>query len=154
MKLRMFIALAIFFSVSNLLLGQENSISKYTSYVDAGSIGYYSSIFLNAERCLSENQDKNVAFFGRLGLGYLDARSGQFGWSGMGAFVSLIGTEPHYLEVTGGISIGANQGLLTESSVFTLPYFDLGYRFQRKNGLLFRVKAGLLGAGVGVGYAF
>ena len=88
----------------------------------------------------------------RLGIGYfkIDFFGVTESIGGIGTLVFLFGKNDHHFEATLGAFFGSDDG-----NSYGWPIGLLGYRYQKPTGgLIFRVNAGTLGLGFGLGHAF
>lgn len=148
------------FLISSLLIvlfsfkgGAQNSepesLSKMNFYLDVGG-GYFTGLAsLNFEAKF--HSGKNLTWYGRIGFG--GGGSGDNGTGGLAAITMLTGKRSNHFEINGGVFIANYSDVPSE--YFALPILDLGYRYQKPSGgIIFRAKAGILGIGLGIGYAF
>jgi hypothetical protein len=129
----------------------ENSgISKLNLFLEIGA-GYIFSTSANLEAHIASSKLKKLNWYGRAGIGGASVVMNQSGFGGLGALTMFTGKGEHHFEVSGGIFLGSD----SDDGLFALPLLDLGYRFQKPGGgFIFRGKAGILGVGIGLGYAF
>jgi hypothetical protein len=168
MKQFLLLSLALLLSCT-MMLAQEDEkpvLSKFSFHADGGTIGYASSATVNFEGRLSKDPSKKVQLFARIGGGWVEGWSifcdDRTSYGALGGLTLLTGTGNHHLEVSGGGFLGNFE--VDETILFCseddggfkpLPLLDVGYRYQKpEGGLIFRVKAGLLGVGLGLGYSF
>lgn len=126
---------------------QSNDLSKNSIYVDAGFIpGVHA--FINYERSVC--QGKKVSWYGRVGYGYGGILLHDGGTGALGAITMLTGKKNSHFELNAGVFSGKG-----DDDSITLPLLDVGYRYQKPSGgFIFKAKAGVLGIGIGLGYAF
>lgn len=113
----------------------------------------YLSYSINSE--LRLYSAKKITWYGRLGLG----AAGTIGFGGPGGLAAinmLTGKSHNHFEMNGGVFIASSDNHDTGIRQVTIfPLIDLGYRYQKpEGGLIFKAKAGFLGVGLGIGYAF
>lgn len=66
----------------------------------------------------------------------------------------LSGRKKHHLEISGGPVLTFTLSRYDPDYGYK-TLFDIGYRYQNlEKGFIFRIKAGYLGIGLGIGYAF
>jgi len=164
----------LFLTISALTFSQEepkeqsiisDDIGKNVIYVSAGSVVFYNSVSLNYDLRIG-HLDKG--FFKNY---YLNLRTGFFStaaWSGLSTagglghlgFIGLTGKKKNHFETGLGFSVN----IITEVTGngdneiirdFVLPDLALGYRYQEKNGTMFRAGIGYPRlAYLGLGYSF
>lgn len=143
---------------NNFVLAQINEgsgMSKLNIYLELGTVVVVSSASVNLEAHLGSSTSGKVHWYGRAGFGGSAVFYGPVGLGGLGALTMLTGIDKHHFEVSGGIFLGNDNGAGMGNGFFALPLLDLGYRFQKPGkSFIFRAKAGILGVGVGLGYAF
>tara|TARA_B100000700_G_C14707909_1_gene697685 strand:+ start:132 stop:587 length:456 start_codon:yes stop_codon:yes gene_type:complete len=134
----------------------QDKIGKLNIYIDGGTFVVLNSVFMNIETHLaSSKSDKLHLYFrgsyGDVGVVLFTGGSGtsssdQENSTLVGALTLLTGKGSHHFDSSMGV-------FLRDDSV--LPFLDLGYRFQELDGgIIIRGKIGLLGLGMGIGYAF
>ena len=128
---------------------EKNKMSKNSIYFDTGIIpGVHA--FVNYERSIY--QGKKVSWYGRMGFGFGGILMASGGFGGLGAVTMLTGKKNSHFELNAGIFSGKDIG---NSNSFALPLLDVGYRYQKPDGgFVFKAKLGILGVGIGLGYAF
>lgn len=95
---------------------------------------------------------EKLTWYGRGGLGFAGIVMVKGGPGISGAVTMLTGKGNKHFEINGGAFIGKDNEL---NDIFVLPLIDFGYRYQKpEGGFIFRAKAGFLGIGIGLGYAF
>lgn len=129
---------------------ESQEMGRINLYADLGG-GFTTGLAsLNLEARIHSTE--KLTWYGRVGMGSAD-EDGDAGTGGLGAITMLTGKGNNHFEINGGVFIGRYADVKDE--FFALPIFDLGYRYQRpEGGPLFRAKVGVLGIGVGFGYAF
>ena len=134
---------------ANAQLSEKNILSKNSIYFDTGLIpGIHA--FVNYERSIY--QGERVSWFGRAGFGIGGMLLSEGGFGGLGAVTMLTGKKNSHFELNAGIFSGKDIG---NSNSFALPLLDVGYRYQKPDGgFVFKAKLGILGVGIGLGYAF
>ena len=64
----------------------------------------------------------------------------------------LTGKKNFHFELNAGVFSGKSSD---DSNSITYPLLDLGWRYQKPDGgFIFKAKVGILGIGIGLGYAF
>lgn len=141
--------LSLFFACSVSFVSAQSEMSKVTLYTQFGAVPGVEATLNLEVRFL--NREK-VTWYGRAGAG-LGGILIATGGAGGSASVSMItGKTNNHFELNGGIFIGYDQYY---NDPFYLPVLDLGYRYQKPDGgFLFKAKIGILGIGIGLGYAF
>ena len=127
--------------------------SKNSVYLDTG-LGYGGQVSFNYERLISSGE--KVTCFGRLGVGVAykwtsddDVSSGP---GGLAAMTMLTGKGNNHFELNAGTFIVSDAD---EDNSGVYPLLDAGYRYQKPSGgFVFKAKIGILGVGIGLGYAF
>jgi len=134
---------------ANAQSSEKNILSKNSIYFDTGLIpGIHA--FVNYERSIY--QGERVSWFGRAGFGIGGMLLSEGGFGGLGAVTMLTGKKNSHFELNAGIFSGKDIG---NSNSFALPLLDVGYRYQKPDGgFVFKAKLGILGVGIGLGYAF
>lgn len=134
---------------TNAQSSEKNILSKNSIYFDTGLIpGIHA--FVNYERSIY--QGEKVSWFGRAGLGFGGLLMAGGGFGGLGAVTMLTGKRNSHFELNAGIFSGKD---IDDSNSFAFPLLDVGYRYQKPNGgFIFKAKLGILGVGIGLGYAF
>lgn len=148
-KLLLAVIIGIIGLSANAQTSEQNEMSKNSIYFDTGLMpGIH--VFVNYERSLY--QGKKVSWFGRAGFGYGGILLVDGGFGGLGAITMLTGKKNSHFELNTGVFSGVN---IDDSDSVTLPLFDVGYRYQKpEGGFVFKAKIGILGIGIGLGYAF
>jgi hypothetical protein len=128
---------------------EDVKLSKVNLYADAGlHIAAQASINLEGQIY----SGKKTTWYGRAGVGTAGVIFGSSGPGGLAAITMLTGKGNNHFEMNGGAFIGKGTYY---RDVFVFPLLDLGYRYQKPaGGFIFRAKAGFLGIGIGLGYAF
>jgi len=130
-------------------------MSEFNLYLELGTNIIVSSASINVEKHFNTSASGKVHWYGRAGIGGAAVFYGPAGLGGLGGVTMLTGRKKHHLELSGGVFLGTDRGAGMGDGLFALPLFDVGYRFQKPDkSFIFRVKAGTLGAGLGLGYAF
>ena len=123
-------------------------MSKNGLYFDTGIIPGVSA-FINYERLLLTG--KSISWYGRAGFGYGGILLIDGGLGGLGAVTMLTGKKDLHFELNAGVFSGKG----TDGTAITYPLLDMGLRYQKPNGgFIFKSKVGILGVGIGLGYAF
>ena len=99
---------------------------------------------------------KKLTWFSRLGAGatykWKSNEDILFGPSGLAAITVLTGKRHNHFERKAGIFIVVYSD---ENNSGVIPRLDVGYHYQKPNGgFVFKTKIGILGLGIGLGYAF
>ena len=137
-----------------LALFGQGEIGKINIYVDGGTFGIVNSVFMNAEIHLTSSKSNQLHLYFRGSFGDVILFSGGSGHSSFhtetqalaGSITILTGRDNHHFDSSAGV-------FLRDDSI--LPFFDVGYRFQKlEGGIILRGKIGLLGLGLGLGYSF
>ena len=134
---------------TNAQSSEKNILSKNSIYFDTGLIpGIHA--FVNYERSIY--QGEKVSWFGRAGFGFGGLLMVGGGFGGLGGVTMLTGKKNSHFELNAGIFSGKD---IDDSNSFAFPLLDVGYRYQKPNGgFIFKAKLGILGVGIGLGYAF
>jgi hypothetical protein len=134
---------------ANAQSSEQNEMSKNSIYFDTGIIpGVHA--FVNYERSLY--QGKKVSWYGRMGFGFGGILMVNAGFGGLGGVTMLTGKKNSHFELNTGVFSGKE---IDGSNSVTLPLLDVGYRYQKPDGgFVFKAKIGILGIGIGLGYAF
>ena len=136
---------------------QNTEISKNTTYLEFGTNIIVSSFNFNYERYLLTSKSENVNLYGRAGFGAAAIYWGNAGFGGLLGLTMITGKGSNHFEASGGLFLGYEKPPPAggNGTYFPIPLLDLGYRYQKPgNGFMFRAKAGIMGIGVGLGYAF
>lgn len=143
---------------NDLSLAQTEKNPKFNKlniYGEVGSILLVSSATVNLEVPIGSVKSGEVNWYARVGYGTSIVYFGSFGNGGLGALTMLKGKGKHHFELSGGVFIGYDKEGEVTKGTFLLPLLDCGYRYQKPGkSFLFRAKIGILGAGIGLGYAF
>jgi hypothetical protein len=125
------------------------TFSKNNLYVDVG--GHFGAqVSLNYE--CQFYSGKKVTWYGRGGLGAAGIIMATGGLGGLGAVTMVTGKGNRHFELNGGAFVGYDTDL---NQMFLFPLLDFGYRYQKpEGGFIFKSKLGILGIGIGIGYAF
>ena len=138
----------VYLGLNNPLMAQ-GEFSKINTYVSIGAVPGLEAL-MNVELLLKDAA--YLTWYGRAGLGYGGIILAEGGPGVLAAMTLLTGKKNHHLELNGGAFVGYDN---YHDDTFVLPSLDLGYRFQKPSGgILFKIKAGILGLGLGLGYAF
>ena len=145
----------LWLNMANAQTKVDAGMSKFNTYLEVGTILVISTASVNLEAHLASTASGKVHWYARAGFGGSAVFYGPVGLGGLGGVTMLTGKKNHHFEVSGGLFLGNDSGAGMVDGFFALPLFDLGYRFQKPgNSFLFRAKVGILGAGIGLGYAF
>jgi len=127
----------------------SNNLSKTNIYVDAG--GHFAGQFsLNLETQIYSGN--NTTWYLRGGVGGAGIIMANGGLGGLGALTLLTSKTAKHFELNIGTFVGHDN---EQNKEFIYPLLDLGYRYQKpEGGFLFKAKLGVLGLGIGLGYAF
>ena len=141
------------------LKGQvDNQIDsgRFVVHADAGTILVLSSATLNLEVKLGQPIFNKVNWYARAGFGGSAIFYGNAGFGGLAGVTMFTGQGNHHFEASAGAFVGNETGAgLGNQGLFALPLLDVGYRFQKpQKSFVFRAKLGVLGLGIGLGYAF
>ncbi len=150
--------------------GQNINNSKSNRFVLSAEFGTWvlaGSATINFEGHLIDSEANNFHLYGRLGIvsGYIhpifcekDVFKGK-----LVGLTLLKGSGNHHFEINTGIYF-ISESTVAESNGFfvctrrksnLIPLLGVGYRYQKpEGGAIFCAKLGVLGVGVGVGYAF
>ncbi len=128
---------------------ESTALSKINLYADfGGHFGSQASINLEGQIYSGEK----LTWYGRGGLGAAGIIMATGGPGILGAVTMLTGKGNKHFEMNGGAFIGKD---IEQNDMFVFPLIDFGYRYQKpEGGFIFRAKAGFLGIGIGLGYAF
>jgi hypothetical protein len=126
--------------------------SKINLYIDAGTFVVVNSVFVNLEVHIASSQSEKMHLYVRGACGSVGTMLGGSGTSSNDGGTSILaltlltGEANHHFDTSAGIC---------QIDGMALPFIDLGYRFQKpEGGVVFRGKVGILGVGVGFGFAF
>ncbi len=137
-------------SIQSTLNAQSNEdivLSKHNVYLDTG-LGPLFQASMNYE--FQIHNAKTVTWYARLGAGGAGTVLGDGGPGGLAAITMLTGKKNSHFELNGGTFIGSGS-----DGTFVYPLLDIGYRYQQPDGgFIFKAKLGILGIGIGLGYAF
>ncbi|MCU4157053.1 hypothetical protein J1N10_13770 [Carboxylicivirga sp. A043] len=151
--IKVMLALVLFSLVSYSVLNAQNkgggTLNKINLYADFG--GHMAGqASLNME--IQIHSGEKLSWYGRGGVGAAGVIMATGGPGGLGAVTMLSGKGNRHFEINGGVFVGNDY---EQNELFLLPLLDFGYRYQKpEGGFIFRVKAGILGVGIGLGYAF
>ncbi|WP_339924557.1 hypothetical protein [uncultured Cyclobacterium sp.] len=138
----------IYLGTNNPLMAQ-GEFNKINAYASVGAVPGLEAL-MNIEVLV--NDGGYFTWYGRGGLGYGGILLNQGGPGVLAAMTMLSGRKNHHIEVNGGAFLGYDNNY---GRTFILPSLDFGYRFQKPSGgFLFKIKTGILGFGIGLGYAF
>jgi len=146
-----FIGMLLIFltSITEAQSTESTTLSKINVYADfGGHFAGQASINLEGQIYSGEK----VTWYGRGGLGASGIIMAVGGPGILGAITMLTGKGNKHFEINGGAFIGKD---IEQDEIFVLPLIDFGYRYQKpEGGFIFKAKAGFLGIGIGLGYAF
>ena len=153
MKSVLYLFISLFLGSYNIIAESptKSEISRFNLYIDAGTFVIINSVFVNLEAHIASSQSERIHLYVRGAYGSMNALAfgtGKMvgGETSIGALTLLTGEGNHHFET--GAGIFHNDGII-------VPFVDLGYRFQKpEGGIVLRGKAGILGVGLGLGYAF
>lgn len=136
--------------LSFISAGAQNTdtirLSNINLYADAG-FHIAGQVSLNLEKRIHSGE--RVTWYGRVGLGAAGVIMVDGGPGGLVSVTMLTGKGKNHFEINGGAFF------LSSKELFVLPLADLGYRHQKPGGgFIFKAKVGILGIGIGLGYAF
>jgi len=138
----------MYFGLNSQIMAQE-AFSKINAYASIGAVPGLEAL-MNIEVLVIDGG--YLTWYGRAGLGYGGVLLAEGGPGVLAAMTMLTGRKNHHIEINGGAFVGYDNYY---GDTFVLPSLDLGYRFQKPSGgILFKIKAGILGYGLGLGYAF
>ena len=121
--------------------------SKHNVYLDAG-LGPLYQASLNYE--FQIHSAKTLTWYARLGAGGAGTLLDDGGPGGLAAITMLTGKKNSHFELNAGTFIGSGS-----DGTFVYPLLDIGYRYQQPDGgFIFKAKVGILGIGIGLGFAF
>lgn len=125
------------------------TLSKTVIYADFG--GHFAGqASINIEGRIYSGEKST--WYCRGGLGAAGIVMANGGPGGLGALTLITGKRNKHFEMNTGIFIGKESD---KDAMFVFPLIDFGYRYQKpEGGFVFRAKAGFLGIGIGLGYAF
>ncbi|MCK5441322.1 MAG: hypothetical protein KAJ23_05495 [Maribacter sp.] len=154
--LKIALATALFLCFQGIARAQsieQNELSKNSVYLDTG-IGFGGQVSFNYERQIYSGE--KVTWFGRLGAGaaykWTSNDDVSLGPGGLAALTMLTGKGNNHFELNAGTFIVSDSDK-NNSGVY--PLLDAGYRYQKPGGgFIFKTKIGILGLGIGLGYAF
>lgn len=146
----------IFLLCYNIVTAQTENVSgmsKFNAYAEVGSNIGISSASINLEVLLATSKTGKLHWYGRTGFGGVVFFVEGSGKGGIGALTMLTGKREHHFEASAGVFLGRDNRDMV--GYIVAPLIDLGYRFQKpEGGFIFRGKIGMLGIGIGLGYAF
>lgn len=127
---------------------EMTTLSNVNLYADAGFL-FAGQVSLNIEKRLHAGE--KLTWYARAGAGLAGVIMAYGGPGGLVAATMLTGKGKKHFEVNGGVFIGKD---IEQDDIFVLPLVDFGYRYQKpEGGFIFKAKIGILGIGVGFGYA-
>jgi hypothetical protein len=151
-KLLLVITILTFALNLNAQSNDTNELSKNSVYLDTG-LGYGGQVSINYERQIYSGE--KLTWFGRVGAGAAYKwRNNNIssGPGGLAAITMLTGKRNNHFELNAGTFIVSNSD---DNNSGVYPLLDAGYRYQKPNGgFVFKAKIGILGLGIGLGYAF
>lgn len=149
-KIALFLFVTLFCAnITQAQPDETKELSKNSISFDTGIIPGVHAL-INYERQI--HSAKKVTWYGRAGFGFAGIIFGEGGPGGLGAITMLTGKRKGHFELTIGAFTGKDSDT---NNPFTYPVFDIGYRHQKPDGgFMFKAKAGILGIGIGLGYAF
>ncbi|MDX1283768.1 MAG: hypothetical protein R3182_02085 [Draconibacterium sp.] len=128
---------------------EVTELSKVNLYADFG-FHLAGQVTANFEYQIASGE--KVTWYGRAGAGAAGVVMAVGGPGVLGAVTMLTGKGNKHFEINGGAFVGKD---VEQDDIFVFPLIDFGYRYQKpEGGFIFRAKAGLLGVGIGLGYAF
>ena len=148
---------------NNLINAQSDQapgMSKTNLLLEGSTIVWYSVASINLERKFLSSDSEKIHLYGRAGLAYMDIvdifDDGFFDFgdeinltAGHLGLTLLTGKGKHHFELSGGVWVP----FVSDANV--APIISAGYRFQKpEGGFNFGAKFGILGVGIGLGYAF
>lgn len=144
----------LFIGVLSLFLN-TNSVAQNTEKTTLSNINLYADVGMHYAGQMSINLEKRIfrgeklTWYGRAGFGATGVLMIGGGPGGLAAITMLTGKGKNHFEINGGAFFAYSD------AISVLPLFDLGYRHQKpEGGFLFKAKIGILGVGIGLGYAF
>jgi hypothetical protein len=154
-----FFSVLFLHSVSEAQTSAPTQLHNYNASVEIGTWFYINTISLTLERRLHSSSSGNINLFGKLGFGIVhilksEEENEQLN-GGLIAMTLLMGKGSHHFEINGGSFLGTYIGMNTDKGFRAIPIVTLAYRFQKPGGRsIFKLNMGILGIGVGFGYAF
>ena len=125
---------------------KDKTMSNLSLYVDGGTFGIGYSTFFNVEKYLSSSKSDKIHLFFRGSCGDVRFLGSNNSLTIGGSITMITGRGNHHFDSSTGL-------LYRDRS--TLPFLDLGYRYQKPDGgIILKGKIGLFGLGFGVGYSF
>lgn len=141
--------IGLFALICSTTLTGQNELSKVNVYAEVGIIPGVEAL-ANAEVRISSGNV--ITWYARAGLGAGGILLSTGGPGILGAITMLTGKGNNHFELSAGAFVGYDSYY---SDTFVVPSLDLGYRFQKPgSGFIFKAKTGILGVGIGLGYAF
>jgi hypothetical protein len=152
-KLLLVITILTFALNLNAQSNDTNELSKNSVYLDTG-LGYGGQVSINYERQIYSGE--KLTWFGRVGAGaaykWKSNDDISLGPGGLAAITMLTGKRNNHFELNAGTFIVSDSD---DNNSGVSPLLDVGYRYQKPNGgFVFKAKIGILGIGIGLGYAF
>lgn len=127
----------------------QTELSKFNFYGTLAGVPGVEAL-LNVEVRLHSSE--KLTWYGRAGFGFAGILAATGGKGALTAITMLTGKKNHHFEMSGGAFFGKDQDY---EGALVIAHFDVGYRYQKPTGgFLFKVKTGILGVGIGLGYAF
>jgi len=170
MKKYLFIFLLILCTNTIFTQTKTNETSaKNVIYVSAGSVLIYSSANLSYDFRIKQSEKGFFRnYYATIEAGVFNANSGFAPGSSSNGFttgigvIGLTGKGNGHFETSLGLSINVETEInnddpndFEKEEVFILPELSLGYRYQKANGLMFRIGVGFpQSVYIGAGYSF
>lgn len=128
---------------------EKATLSKINIYADIGGhFGAQASINIESKI----HSSNKLTWYARGGIGASGIIMATGGPGGLAAITMLTGKGNKHFEINAGAFVGKD---LENENIYLFPLIDFGYRYQKpEGGLLFKAKLGILGIGIGLGYAF
>ena len=165
------ITFTLLFFMLNINYAQDLQNPKTSNFSLTGDVSSWVLIggsTINLEAKIHRSESGMLAFYGRAGYtsGYLiplfsDRTSFR---GGLIALTLLTGPGNHHFEASLGTYILSESNTTPGTGIFFsgeskintfVPLVNLGYRYQKpEGGFIFKVHAGVLGLGLGIGIAF
>jgi len=163
------LTLVIFMCTTSAQAQQNQKFSNYRLSVEASSnFIVSSSASMSAEFRLYSSKTNGLHTYARVGFGKgsihpIFTINDNFNEKLLGV-TFLLGSGKNHFEINSGVYLLSEQeytdtpGLLNDAPDErgnVLPIFDIGYRYQQPGGgIIFSVKFGVFGLGLGIGSAF
>ncbi len=135
------------FALNAQLNTEKIDLPKHSIYLDA-TTGIIQRISLNYEYPLTQNQKSNI--YGRLSAVHSSILWLEYGPGFMVGLNSVISIKNQDFEIGAGGNYSNYDGYRNPGWKL-YPYFNVGYRYQHKDGVLFRIHFGLADLGIGLG---